>query len=280
VPDPVTGIIAGSSIIGGVSANKGASKAANAAQAASDATVAESRRQFDLVRSDTAGIRNLGNSALDRLSQLYGYGTSSSAPVPQMISPGSWGAGMQGGIAGTLGAGGGVAGAVSGAMGRAVPDATGSVTGRAAGPPDMSAFFQSPDYQFNLAEGQRAIDNSLVARGRGLSGAGVKAGVQYASGMASREYSGFVDRLMQQAGLGATGIGASAAAGANSASTIGNAYMNAGNTRASAYMQGAQGVNNALQGGASNYLLTRYLGTGGGLPPTRPGNGTPGYGGP
>lgn len=267
MPDPVTGIIAGSSIIGGVSASKGASKAAGEARAASDASVAESRRQFDLVRSDTAPMRFIGNQAVDRLAKLYGYGSMPRAGSPtaaighEMIMPGPDGS-----------FGGGIAGVIQSVRNARAPvtidQGTGAITETVGGSsPDTSVFFESPDYQFNLAEGQKAIDRSLVARGRGLSGAGVREGVRYASGMASREYSAFVDRLMQQAGLGSTGIGQSAAAGANAAGNITSSLMNAGNTRASAYMQGAAGVNNAFQGGVSNYLLSRYLGgPGGGVP--------------
>jgi hypothetical protein len=128
------------------------------------------------------------------------------------------------------------------------------------GTPDMSQFFTSPDYQFNLTEGQNAIDRSAAARGGLLSGAAVKEGTRYASGMASREYGAFVDRLMQQAGLGSTGIGASAAAGANAANNISAATLNAGNARASGYMDTAANVSNAANQGYSNYMLRRYLG--------------------
>ncbi len=128
------------------------------------------------------------------------------------------------------------------------------------GPADMSAFFASPDFEFNLGEGQKAIDRSAAARGGLLSGAAVKEGQRFASGLASREYSGFVDRLMQQAGLGNTGIGASAAAGANSASNVSNVSMNAGNNRASIYGNTAANVNNSIQTGLENQMLRRYLG--------------------
>jgi len=133
----------------------------------------------------------------------------------------------------------------------------GSVT--SGGTPDMSRFFTSPDYQFNLAEGQRAIDNSLVARGRGLSGAGVKAGVRFASGMAAGQFDNYYSRLASQAGLGQGATGQTSAAGANAANNIGNAYMQNGANRASAYTMGAQGINNAAQGGISNLMLQRYL---------------------
>jgi hypothetical protein len=128
-----------------------------------------------------------------------------------------------------------------------------------AGAPDASAFFTSPDYAFNLADGPRAIDRSAVARGGLLSGAAVKEGQRYASGLASRESSGYLDRLLQMAGVGNTGIGASAAAGANAANDIGAAAINGGNARASTYMNTAANVNNSIQTGISNHMLSRYL---------------------
>jgi hypothetical protein len=123
----------------------------------------------------------------------------------------------------------------------------------------MSVFFESPDYQFNLAEGQKAIDRSLIARGGGLSGQAVKEGIRFASGSASREYGAFVDRLMQQAGLGNTGIGASAAAGANSAGNVSAVTSNSANARANIYGNQASNLNNAVQGGISNWMLSQYL---------------------
>lgn len=120
---------------------------------------------------------------------------------------------------------------------------------------DYSALKTSPDYNFNLAEGQKAIDRSLAARGMALSGAGVKEGVRYASGMASNQYGSFYDRLLASAGLGTTGAAASANAGTNSAALVGNAAETAGNARASGYSN----MYGALQGGLQNQLLKQYL---------------------
>jgi hypothetical protein len=242
--------IVGGAVIGGATSLIGSSKAASAAKDASAASIAEQRRQFDLVRGDTAQARQVGSSALGKLSRLYGLGDSTPAPAPVAYSPGQFG--LQGG---------------SGFLpGMAIPrqpvtidQGTGSITPQSS-TPDMSVFFQSPDYQFNLGEGQRAIDNSLAARGGALSGAGVKAGVRYASGMASREFGSFYDRLANLAGIGQTGVAQSAAAGGNAANNISNTYQNAGAQRGSAYLMGAQGVNNAVQGGIGNALLNRYLG--------------------
>lgn len=154
---------------------------------------------------------------------------------------------------------------------------TGAVTGTPSGTPDMSGFFTSPDYQFTLGEGQKAINSSLIARGGGLSGAAVKAGTRYASGLASKNYNDYVNQLMQQAGLGSVGINTSAQAGAQAASNDSQAYALEGNARASAYGSTAAGINNAVQGGSKNYLLSRYLGAGGGSPTTGDYGYGPGY---
>jgi hypothetical protein len=343
---------AGAVVSGGLAASS-ANKAAKAAKGSADASIAESQRQFNLVRGDTAGARNLGNNAIDTISRLYGYGPASGRFSPadagalpyqagQIRDDGFFNTGAGAGlnpwtVTSKLGTAGKILDPAGGLLGNifggkhgdekrnlkaftqeneiydlgngmlaladgtqfresqlqdvagawygatyapdgnqgewqqkyaglikppaAAPAAPAGAGAPAAGTgkPDMSVFFESPDYQFNLGEGQKAIDRSAVARGGLLSGSAVKEGQRYASGLASREFASFYDRLASQAGLGQTGIGASAAAGANAAGNIGAAYMNSGNARASAYMQGAEGINNAVQGGISNYMLNRYL---------------------
>jgi hypothetical protein len=338
---------------GAISANK----ASKAAQKGSDQSIAEAQRQFNLVRSDTAGARFIGSGATNTLARLYGYG-----PVPSSFGDGARGTPYQPGaikeggflngkgaafnpwsVTSKLGGAGKILDPAGGIFGNlfgnthgdekrnlqafvkdnqiyelgdgnlALADGTvfpkeelqslagayygatyapdgnkegwqrtysdqlsglatkyGRTTAQAApgtappaveaGKPDMSAFFESPDYQFNLGEGQKAIDRSAAARGGLLSGGAQKEGIRYASGMASREYSAFVDRLMQQAGLGNTGIGASAAAGANTAATVANAATSAANARGSAYLTAGSAINSGVQGGIQNLLLNKYLG--------------------
>jgi hypothetical protein len=336
-----------------------ANKAGKAAQKGSDQSIAESQRQFDLVRSDTAGARFIGNGATNTLARLYGYGPVSTGaaggPSTPLYSPSSGGGISKGNIlkGGVKGAAMGLVDPIGGTFkqianggklfgiggkthgdekrnlnaflnenqvydlgdgklaledgtvfsqedlqslagswygAKYAPDGnqagwqrtyedtlsglvakngrtsfgdagqTTAAPAGTAGQPDMSAFFESPDYQFNLNEGQKAIDRSAAARGGLLSGGAQKEGIRYASGMASREYSAFVDRLMQQAGLGNTGIGASAAAGANTASTVANAATNAANARGSAYLTAGSAINSGVQGGIQNLLLNKYLG--------------------
>lgn len=369
--------VAGATVVGAVGSaaigSKASKKAAGAATAGEQAAIDEARRQFNLVRGDTANQRFIGDSATNALARLYGYGPppgasygsggveQSGAPLYQappmkeffnngagaILNPytvtsklgdaryvldpagklfgnlfgnkhgdekrnikaflndnkvydlgdgklaladgtifdqsqlqhvagtyygatyapdgnqADWQQRYQSLIGGlqkmpTGNAGGGL---TSEGVPNSAPMTAGpGMAGGTPGKPDMSVFFESPDYQFNLNEGQKAIDRSAAARGGLLSGGAVREGARYASGLASREYSNFVDRLMQQAGLGATGIGASASAGANTAGMVGNAAINGANARGSAYLTGANALNSSVQGGLQNFLLAKYLG--------------------
>ncbi len=194
----VAAAIVGGSAITAYSASKSSKKAAKATTQAADASVAESQRQFDLTRADTAPAREIGNDAISRLRNTFING-------------------------------------------------------------DISGFKADPGYQFTLDQGQKAIDNSLIARGRGLSGAAVKAGIDYTTGRANQQFGDYFSRLATLAGFGAQGTATSANAGANTASTVANINMNSAAQRGSAYMTGAAGVNSAVQGGLQNLLLQKYL---------------------
>jgi hypothetical protein len=284
-------------VVAGGAAVYGSRQAGKAAQRGADSATAESARQFDLIRGDTAGLRSTQSSALDTLASLYGWAPPSQAQFNDsgrelVMSQGgiptvdaqryandpaykyAWDKTLEAERANPLWrrqdqstfyakATDADWNRINDLMARNLADYRAqnpqAPTGAGSGTPNMGAFFTSPDYQFNLGEGQKAIDRSLASRGRALSGAGVKEGERFASGLASREYGSFVDRLLAAAGLGTTGTSISANAGMNSAGQIGAAQINAGNARASAYMAGAEGVNNAVQGGISNYLLNQYL---------------------
>ncbi len=250
--------IIGSALIGGALSKKSSDKAAGVAKDANNSTVAESRRQFDLVRGDTAGIRALGNNATALLSRLYGYAPSAAA-VTSPEESGSESFSPADAVRGFFDRRTGQFRPGSSRVPITVDNETQAPIATPSGP-DMSAFFESPDYQYNLAETQRATERSAAANGGLLSGRAALALQRNASGLASREYGSFVDRLMQQAGLGTNGTSASASAGASSAATIAASNASAANARGNAYMAGGAGINNAVQGGLSNYMLTRYLG--------------------
>lgn len=254
--------IVGSSLIGAATSMHGAKKAAGAAADASRESVAEQRRQFDLARGDQAPYRALGNNALASISRLYGYAPAAEPAGGAAFDPqANWLASIPAGAGGIYG----------GLMGDIGEQTRAWMAAQSRGPigapsaqtpagPDLSVFWESPDYRFNLGEGQKAIDRSLAARGRALSGAGVREGIRYASGMASNEFGNFYNRLASQAGIGQSSVNATGQMGMQTAGNIGNALMQAGNARANAYMTGAQGINNAVQGGIGNWLLRGYLG--------------------
>jgi hypothetical protein len=137
-------------------------------------------------------------------------------------------------------------------------DANGNVV-KGSGKADFSSFSTSPDFQFNQQQGQDAIDRSAAARGGLLSGAAVKAGEGYASGLASNQFNSYVSNLEGVAGQGATATNATQAAGTNAANSISGAYTNAGNARASAYSDVGQTIGNTGNSLASNYTLYKYL---------------------
>jgi hypothetical protein len=283
-------------VVAGGAAVYGSRQAGRASQRGADAASAESGRQFDTIRGDTAGLRSIQGSSLDTLASLYGWAPPSQAQYTQddgelVQSQGgvpavdaqryandpayryAWDKTLEAERANPLWrrqdqqtfyakATDQDWSRINELMARNLAEYRAQNPAQApgaSGRPNMNAFFESPDYQFNLEQGQQGIDRSLAARGRALSGAGVKEGARFASGMASREYGSFVDRLLAAAGLGTTGATLSANAGMAHAGNVGAAQINAGNNRASAYMAGAEGVNNAVQGGISNYLLSQYL---------------------
>lgn len=137
-------------------------------------------------------------------------------------------------------------------------DANGN-TVKGTGKADFSSFTTSPDFQFNLGQGQDAINRSAAARGGLLSGAAVKAGETYATGLANQNFGDYVSHLSGVAGAGETATQATTAAGTNAANQNSNALLSAGNARASAYGQVGQTIGNTANGLASNWLTYKYL---------------------
>lgn len=74
MPDPVTGIIGGTSLIGGVLQSSAAKKAANAQADANALSIEEQRRQFDAMRELLAPYVEAGTSALPGMEAYSAYG--------------------------------------------------------------------------------------------------------------------------------------------------------------------------------------------------------------
>lgn len=140
-------------------------------------------------------------------------------------------------------------------------------------------FQQDPGYQFRLQEGQKALDRMQSARGNYLSGAAIKQGLNYNSGMASQEYANAYGRFMndrqmryqQLAGLAGMGMGAANAVGGYAQGTgarISDLWTQFGNAQAAGTLGTAmahkEGNDKAYQAWA-NYLGGSGGGGGGGM---------------
>ncbi len=132
----------------------------------------------------------------------------------------------------------------------------------------------NPAYQFQLKQGQQALDRSAAARGMGASGAQMKAAQQYGQGLASQEYdkqygranSEFTDYYNRLAGLSQGGQQAAstlgnygnqyATSGSNTLGSLGGYLQNnlgqAANARASGYIGGANAINGGIQNMTDN----------------------------
>jgi len=138
--------------------------------------------------------------------------------------------------------------------------ALGFETGIGERPDSYAGFQETPGYKFQLDEGQRAINRSLAARGKVLSGPAVKEGLRFGQGLADQTYSNHLKRLANMAGLGS---GVAGQGGANAVATgagiansqlvggagVANAQIQAGNARASGYAATGQAIS-----GGFNFL--------------------------
>lgn len=204
------------------SANR-ANAAAKDSQRGYNAATREQARQFDQSREDTQPWRDVGGAALNQLARLYGLGGQAEDTRP--IDPNT---GQR--------------------IGLPPP---------AAGTPDYSAFYESPDYQFARDEGLRGIERSAAARGGLASGNTLAALTQYSSGLASQNFGNYVNRLAGLAGTGQTSAENQADRGTQYGQIVGQNAIGAANARAS----GVANQANIYAGGANQLAgLAGYYG--------------------
>ena len=255
--------IIGGAVLGGAASVFASDEAADAQKDASAASIAEQRRQYDTTLQLLDPQRQLGYGAMADIAQMYGYSLPGYDSASELLDNKT---------TGTLPSGGGsifaelarrIAAQRNGTSGApATPPAPTdpSLAGRASGPPgDMSKFFASPDYNFRLSEGNKAIDRSAAARGGALGGNAVKAGIEYSGNLASGEFGNYMNRLFSIAGMNQTATGTAINAGTNMANNVSGSLQQAGDARASGIMGAANGITGSVNNGISNYLLSQYL---------------------
>jgi len=222
--------IAGGSIIGGALSSQGAKSASRTSAKASNRATAEQRRQFDILQQNLAPYRGAGYNALDQLQGMTGN-------LPQFQ-----------------------------------------------GTPDFQFNLQAdPGYNFALNEAMRAATRGAASQGKLGSGNLLMDLQNRATGLASQyapqafnqqlqtyntnrenaltdyglnyqRQGDIYSRLSGLANMGLGTVNTQGQAGTNMANSIGNILQNnAGNQiDATNFLYG--GLNNAIQGGLSNYI--------------------------
>lgn len=283
------GLVATTVVTAGSAAYQGrqARNAASAGAAGADAATAESARQFDQTRADFAPYRTTGTGALNQLARLFGLPSTTSEQFQSQQDTLVGDAMLPAGTTHRAGANGSydiffngqhIGRTVrGGANGRFVADDGVNINALRqqgqqqaapqAGAPDMSAFLQSPGYQFRRDEGTRGLERTAAARGGAFSGNALRALSEFNSGLASQEFGNYFNQLAGIAGIGQTSTNQTAAYGADHAANAGRNALYAGDARASgiigqanAYGQGMQDL--GLLGGY--YLNNRKKQQGGG----------------
>lgn len=104
----------------------------------------------------------------------------------------------------------------------------------------MQQFQASPDYNFRLNEGARALTARNAALGIQDSGAAQRSALQYGQGLASSEYGNWANRLASLAGVGQTAANTNAQIGQNYAGSVSNILQNNAQNLSSSYAQQGQ----------------------------------------
>jgi hypothetical protein len=171
--------------------------------------------------------QNAANTASQTQLQMYNQTRADQAPWRQ--------------------AGGQAVSALSQFYGQPGVDANGNPT--QGGTPDYQSILAGlPGYQFQQAQGSKAVQQNLAARGLLQSGAAGKALEQYGQGLGDQYSQQYTQGLQSLAGLGQSSAQATGQAGANAANQVSGAQIYSGNAQASGYVNQANAVNGGLSG--------------------------------
>jgi hypothetical protein len=252
--------------------------------------------QYNQTRQDQLPWMNRGNAAGNQMAYLLGlpgYGpqsgqstnTGASSQGPQVMNPYSNTTGDPGVAAqhfqgingpdynptagqqyGQVAAQGGTPGS-SGAV-NPVNSSMGGY-GSLSTPFGQTNWQMDPGYQWQLQQGQEALDRSAAAKGMTLSGAQQKAISGYNQGMASTGYqqaynnynndqTTLYNRLAGVAGTGQTATNMTGQLGAGMANQVSSNQLGAGNAQAAGYIGGANAINNGVNTGI-NYWQNQNM---------------------
>lgn len=147
---------------------------------------------------------------------------------------------------------------------------TNSQFGMLTKPFGMSDFQESPAYQFNLSEGEKAINKSAVARGKFYAPSTLQDISKYSQGVASNEfqnaYSNYNtnmgniwNRLSTLSGGGQNAAGNLGSNASQVAGQVGNNIIGAGNAQAAGQVGAANAISGGVGSAYNNYLMQQIL---------------------
>lgn len=280
----------GAAALGGSAQSKAAKSAANTAQNTANANNALSRenREFSAARLDPYAQR--GNDAGNAINALLGLGVSTQ-PQAAYGAPPAAGGPSYGDISAmwTDGIPGNARAAQNAMQARqaAAPPApvyASPATAEGGVTPYQNAFqnyLGSTGYQFQVDQGNQAINQGYAAKGSLQSGAALKALQTYGQNTATGFFKDYLGLLGNQQGVGLNGARAVAGVGGdyvNSVSSNNNAAGSAAANSALAQGNATAGLYGSIAGavgGVANAFGSSYGSPS--LPPPRYGYSTPGY---
>jgi len=119
----------------------------------------------------------------------------------------------------------------------------------------MAQFQQSPGYQFQMDEGQRAVESSAAAQGLLRSGATLKALQERGQQLANQDFGNYYSRLADLSKLGET----AAAGGASNAGNAAKAALGGADAQSSIYGNTASSLGTAANALFNNQGFQKWL---------------------
>ena len=285
---PIAAAIIGSAVLGAYSSNKAAKAQAGAANQAG----AISQAQYEQTRADLDPWRQAGEVSLEELMfrlglapnraggqleaptrEQYTTTTPGKPAIPRSYDPLSAGWGMEprAAIPGTTSfdeAGYNAAlGKYNAGLTTMQQDGT---SGELLRPFSLAEFEESPAYQFNLEQGEKAINKGAAARGMYYAPQTLQDLGKYSQGVASNEFqnafsnyntnmNNIWNRLYGMSGSGQNAAAQLGGFGERAAGQQGEAAMGAGNARAAGIVGGANAITGGVSDAYNNYLLSQVL---------------------
>lgn len=250
----IAAAIAGAAVVGGVATTVAGNKAAGAQRDAARSSNETQLAMYNQTREDQTPWRKAGSNAIDALSQFYGLPSTQSKQDP--LSYADW-ASKNGYSTSPTDTGiGGIAGlgnVINNAHSQQYQQYLDSYAPTQSTPDYNKILSNLPGYQFQLQQGNQAVQRNLAASGLLQSGAAGKALQQYGQGVASNYATQYINGLQSLAGIGQTSVQSTGNLGANAANQIGSNQIYSGNAQASAYANSANAFNSGLNGVAGAY---------------------------